>query len=172
MIREYNLPGEFPEDALEAARDQAEQFSESVHGRLDLTGETIITIDPIDARDFDDAVSVERLANGYWRLGVHIADVSHFVRRKSALDREAYERATSVYLPDRVIPMLPEIVSNNLASLQPDKVRYTKTALSSFRRKAFGLRSNYITPRFAASGGSRMRKSIRTWRIAKRGMAN
>jgi len=132
VIREFNLPGEFPEDVLEAARAQAEQFNESVHGRLDLTGDTIITIDPVDARDFDDAVSVERLENGYWRLGVHIADVSHFVRYKSALDREAYERATSVYLPDRVIPMLPEIVSNNLASLQPDKVRYTKTCFMEF----------------------------------------
>ena len=101
-------------------------------GRLDLTGETIITIDPVDARDFDDAVSLERLENGHWRLGVHIADVSHFVRRKSPLDREAHDRATSVYLPDRVIPMLPEIVSNNLASLQPDKVRYTKTAFIEF----------------------------------------
>ncbi len=132
VIREYNLPSEFPEDVLEAARGQAEQFNESAEGRLDLTGETIITIDPVDARDFDDAVSVERLENGYWRLGVHIADVSHFVRYKSALDREAYERATSVYLPDRVIPMLPEIVSNNLASLQPDKVRYTKTCFMEF----------------------------------------
>ncbi len=97
-----------------------------------MTGETIITIDPVDARDFDDAVSLELMANGHWRLGVHIADVSHFVRHKSPLDREAYERATSVYLPDRVIPMLPEIVSNNLASLQPDKVRYTKTAFIDF----------------------------------------
>jgi ribonuclease R len=132
VIHEFNLPGEFPEEVLEAARDQAEKFDESTHGRLDLTGETIITIDPVDARDFDDAVSVEKLENGYWRLGVHIADVSHFVKQKTALDREAYERATSVYLPDRVIPMLPEIVSNNLASLQPDKVRYTKTCFMEF----------------------------------------
>ncbi len=132
VIREYNLPGEFPEDVLEAAREQAEQFNESAHGRLDLTDETVITIDPVDARDFDDAISLERLENGYWRLGVHIADVSHFVRYKTALDREAYERATSVYLSDRVIPMLPEIVSNNLASLQPDKVRYTKTCFMEF----------------------------------------
>ena len=139
VIREYNLPGEFPDDVLESAREQAEQFNESVEGRVDLTGETIITIDPIDARDFDDAVSLERLSNGYWRLGVHIADVSHFVQRKSALDREAYERATSVYLPDRVIPMLPEIVSNNLASLQPDKVRYTKTCFMEFSHE--GIRT-------------------------------
>ena len=98
----------------------------------DLTGETTITIDPVDARDFDDAVSLTRLDNGHWRLGVHIADVSHFVRARSPLDREAHERATSVYLPDRVIPMLPEVISNNLASLQPDKVRYTISALMEF----------------------------------------
>jgi ribonuclease R len=132
VIREYNLPGAFAEDALEDARKQAEKFDESTHGRLDLTDETVITIDPVDARDFDDAISLERTAKGHWRLGVHIADVSHFVRAKTPLDREAFQRATSVYLPDRVIPMLPEIVSNNLASLQPDKVRYTKTAFIEF----------------------------------------
>ena len=103
-------------------------FDESIGGRTDFTGETIVTIDPVDARDFDDAISLERLDNGHWRLGVHIADVSHFVRPKTALDREALERATSVYLPDRVLPMLPETISNGLASLQPGKVRYTKSA--------------------------------------------
>ena len=132
IIHEYGLPQEFPEDVLEDARQQADAFDESIGNRLDLTGETIITIDPIDARDFDDAVSLTRLENGHWKLGVHIADVAHFVRARSALDREARERATSVYLPDRVIPMLPEVISNNLASLQPDKVRYTLSALMEF----------------------------------------
>jgi ribonuclease R len=132
IIREFGLPEEFPEDVLAEARDQADAFDETLDGRLDLTRETIITIDPIDARDFDDAVSLHRLENGHWKLGVHIADVAHFVRGKSALDREAKERGTSVYLPDRVIPMLPEIISNNLASLQPDKVRYTLSALMEF----------------------------------------
>ncbi len=128
IIREFNLPEAFAEDALEEARDQAHSFDETIRGhRVDLTGTTIITIDPIDARDFDDAISLARDDKGHWRLGVHIADVSHFVRAKTALDREAHSRATSVYLPDRVIPMLPEIISNNLASLQPDRVRYTKT---------------------------------------------
>jgi len=128
IIREHNLPGEFPEDVLEDARAQAEAFDESITGnRRDLTAETIITIDPADARDFDDAISLARLENGHWLLGVHIADVAHFVPRKTPLDREAHERATSVYLPDQVIPMLPEIISNNLASLQPDRVRYAKT---------------------------------------------
>lgn len=136
IIREFNLPGEFPEDVLEDARRQADAFDDThadfLQGRLDLTGETIITIDPVDARDFDDAISIQRLPNGHWRLGVHIADVAHFVQPGTPLDREAYDRATSVYLPDRVIPMLPEIISNGLASLQPDKVRFTKTCFIEF----------------------------------------
>ena len=133
IICEYALPQEFPEDVLESAREQAEKFDEeNLEGRLDLTDEVIITIDPVDARDFDDAISLTRIENGHWKLGVHIADVSHFVPRNSALDREARERATSVYLPDQVIPMLPEIISNNLASLQPDHVRFAKSVIIEF----------------------------------------
>ncbi len=133
IIYEFNLPGEFDEGSLENARKQAEKFDESIGPRRqDLTDETIITIDPATARDFDDAISLERIENGHWLLGVHIADVSHFVRPNSGLDREAKNRATSVYLPDQVIPMLPEIISNNLASLQPDKVRYAMTARIEF----------------------------------------
>ena len=133
IIREFGLPEEFPEEALEVSRRQATQFDESVgDSRRDFTATTVITIDPVDARDFDDAISLERLENGHWNLGVHIADVSYFVPEGTALDDEARERATSVYLPDRVIPMLPEIISNNLASLQPNRVRYTKTAVIEF----------------------------------------
>lgn len=133
IIREFSLPQEFAEEAMEAARGEAERFDESIPaGRVDLTAETVVTIDPVDARDFDDAISLKREPNGHWLLGVHIADVSHFVRSGSPLDREAHERSTSVYLPDRVIPMLPEIISNGLASLQPDRVRYTKTAFLEF----------------------------------------
>ncbi|MBL9125234.1 MAG: ribonuclease R [Planctomycetaceae bacterium] len=133
IIREFALPEEFAEDALEEARLEAEHFDEKIAGqRVDLTGETVITIDPIDARDFDDAISLERIEKNHWRLGVHIADVSHFVRPQTALDREAHNRATSTYLPDRVLPMLPEVISNSLASLQPDRVRYTKTAFLEF----------------------------------------
>lgn len=132
IIHEFGLPDAFDEEVLENARQEAEKFDESLDGRLDLTNETIITIDPVDARDFDDAISLELLKNGHWRLGVHIADVSHFVKPRTALDREARERATSVYLPDRVLPMLPEIISNNLASLQPNRVRYTKTVFIEF----------------------------------------
>jgi ribonuclease R len=128
IIREFNLPEDFAEDAVEESRHQADLFDESIpEGRTDLTKVVTITIDPVDARDFDDAVSLEINEKGHWVLGVHIADVSHFVRPDTALDREAYSRATSTYLPDRVIPMIPEIISNGLASLQPDKVRYTKS---------------------------------------------
>ncbi len=133
VIHQFNLPQEFPEAALADARQQADLFHEEIPAdRLDLTGETIVTIDPADARDFDDAISLTRLDNGHWRLGVHIADVAHFVPLKTGLDREAQNRATSVYLPDRVIPMLPEIISNALASLQPGKIRYTKSAYLEF----------------------------------------
>jgi ribonuclease R len=133
IIREFNLPEPFASDTLDEARAEADRFDETDLGdRLDLTEATIITIDPVDARDFDDAISLEQIERGHWRLGVHIADVSHFVRPHTALDREALARATSVYLPDRVIPMLPEIISNGLASLQPDRVRYTKTVFIEF----------------------------------------
>ncbi|MBE74568.1 MAG: ribonuclease R [Rhodopirellula sp.] len=131
IIHEFGLIEEFPESAMQEARRQAELFDpEKVpEGRRDLTADTVVTIDPVDARDFDDAISLELLASGNWSLSVHIADVSHFVEEGSPLDDEAYRRATSVYLPDRVIPMLPEIISNNLASLQPDKRRYARTAI-------------------------------------------
>ena len=133
VIHEFALPGPFPDAVSADARRQAELFTEAIEGdRRDLTERTIITIDPIDARDFDDAISLERIERGHWVLGVHIADVSYFVREGSALDQEALLRGTSVYLPDRVIPMLPEIVSNNLASLQPGRVRYARTCWMEF----------------------------------------
>ncbi|MGH7139193.1 MAG: ribonuclease R family protein, partial [Pirellulales bacterium] len=146
IIREYNLPEAFAEDALEAARQEADRFDETnLSGRFDLTAETIITIDPVDARDFDDAISLRREPNGHWTLGVHIADVSHFVRPGTPLDREAFQRGTSVYLPDRVVPMLPEIISNGLASLQPDRVRYTKTALLEFTAEGVPVGGEFHT---------------------------
>ena len=127
------MPGPFPESVLEDARRQADEFASSVPaGRQDLTDEIIVTIDPKDARDFDDAISLTRLEQGHWLLGVHIADVAHFVQKGSELDREALARGTSVYLPDQVIPMLPEIVSNNLASLQPDRLRLARTCWIEF----------------------------------------
>lgn len=126
VIHEFGLPGPFSEEVLHNAREQAAQFDPEVipANRRDLTLDTIITIDPVTARDFDDAISLTKNEKNHWELGVHIADVSHFVPRGSALDREALDRGNSVYLPDRVIPMLPEIISNNLASLQPHRNRY------------------------------------------------
>ncbi len=144
IIHEFGLPDEFPDEVLGAARAQAEAFREDdLQGRLDLTGETIVTVDPVDARDFDDAISLSRSENGNWHLGVHIADVAHFVRSGSVLDREAYQRGTSVYLPDRVLPMLPEVISNGLASLQQGKVRFTKSALMEFSPEGVPLHARF-----------------------------
>ncbi|MGA2035071.1 MAG: ribonuclease R family protein, partial [Thermoguttaceae bacterium] len=152
IIREFNLPEPFAADALEEARREAEKFDEAaLEGRKDLTGETILTIDPVDARDFDDAISLERLDNGNWWLGVHIADVSHFVRPATALDREAHNRGTSVYLPDRVLPMLPEIISNALASLQPGKTRYTKSVFMEFTPEGLRTHAEYHTAAIRSS---------------------
>ena len=128
IMKQYGLPDAFPDAVLDDARAQADAFDDDKvpAGRLDLTDLLTITIDPFDARDFDDAISLERDGE-FWRLWVHIADVAAFVRPGRPLDDEARKRATSVYLPDRVVPMIPEIISNALASLQPDKIRLTKT---------------------------------------------
>src|SRR5262245_4187982 len=131
VIRAFGLPDEFPPDVTAEAREQAGLFDENdINGRTDFTAETIVTIDPVDARDFDDAISLKRdEKTNHWLLGVHIADVSHFVPPGGSLDREARKRGTSVYLPQRVLPMFPEVISNGLASLQQDRVRYVKRAL-------------------------------------------
>src|SRR5204863_9119716 len=117
IIRKFHLPTEFPRDVLEQAKAIPKRIdSRQVEGRKDLRGEFIVTIDPDDARDFDDAIHVEKTVSG-WRLGVHIADVAAYVEPGSALDREARRRGNSVYLPDRVIPMLPERLSTGVCSL-------------------------------------------------------
>jgi ribonuclease R len=126
IIRKYNLPTEFPDAVLREAEGIPETADpQSFDEREDLRDKFIVTIDPDDARDFDDAINVEKLPNGEWELGVHIADVSAYVAPGSALDREALRRGNSVYLPDRVIPMLPERLSNGVCSLNPDVVRLT-----------------------------------------------
>ena len=133
IVRSLGIPDVFDDDTLIDARDQAKRFNdENVEGRLDLRDRLTVTIDPVSARDFDDAITLERDEKGYWTLGVHIADVSHFVRPGSALDHAARKRGTSVYLPDLVIPMLPEIISNSLASLQAGHTRYTVSAFIEF----------------------------------------
>src|SRR5205085_5674845 len=133
IIRKYHLPTEFPSAVLEEAHRIPETVAEEMfEGREDLRGKFIVTIDPDDARDFDDAIDVERIPGGGWRLGVHIADVAAYVEPGSALDREAYRRGNSVYLPDRVIPMLPERLSNGVCSLNPEVDRLTRSVFIQF----------------------------------------
>ncbi|MFD2370916.1 ribonuclease R [Brevibacillus sp. GCM10020057] len=128
IIRKFNLPEAFPEDVLAEAEAAPDSISEEeIKGRRDLRDRLMVTIDGADAKDLDDAVSLETLPNGNVRLGVHIADVSYYVKEKSALDNEAYRRGTSVYLVDRVIPMIPHRLSNGICSLNPKVDRLTVT---------------------------------------------
>jgi ribonuclease R len=130
VVRQLGLPEDFPSDVhSEVARVSLSVTEEQRRGRRDLTGLNMVTIDGADAKDLDDAVSIEQTASGLYRLGVHIADVGHYVREGTALDREAFERGTSVYLADGVIPMLPETLSNGICSLNPQVERL---ALSVF----------------------------------------
>jgi len=135
IIRKYNLPEKFPTVVSRQARTTDRYFSEAEQKRrVDFTKDIIYTIDPADARDHDDAISVEKTRNGY-RLGVYIADVSHFVRSDTVLDKEAFERGNSVYLPGRVIPMLPESLANNLCSLKPNRYRLVYAVLIDYDNK-------------------------------------
>jgi ribonuclease R len=133
VIRQFDLPDEFSQEALQEARQAAGRLNEAaLEGRRDLARETVITIDPADARDFDDAVSLADGGDGSQVLGVHIADVAFFVPPGSALDRDARERGTSVYLPTTVLPMLPEVLSNGVCSLQEGRLRLTKSVFIRF----------------------------------------
>lgn len=133
IIHQYHLPGEFSGDCLDQARQASAAFAAGrTAGREDLTGKTIVTIDPPDAKDFDDAISLERDAKGNWLLGVHIADVANFIPAGSPLDAEAVLRGNSIYLPGRTIPMLPEILSNGICSLQPQQRRFTKSVFITY----------------------------------------
>jgi ribonuclease R len=135
VLRHYGIPEEFPQPVLDSVRAYpADPGPEDWAGREDLRRRTILTIDGESARDFDDAVSIERLPNGLFRLGVHIADVAHYVREGTPLDNEAYRRGTSVYYPDRAIPMLPEALSNGLCSLRPKVPRLTMSAFLDIDR--------------------------------------
>ncbi|MEO7394500.1 MAG: RNB domain-containing ribonuclease, partial [Chitinophagaceae bacterium] len=128
---------QFPEEALEVAARISDIISnEEINKRKDVRDIFTITIDPADAKDFDDAISFRKLKNGNYEIGVHIADVSHYVEPDTALDKEAYQRATSVYLPDRVNPMLPEHISNFLCSLRPKEDKLTFSAIFQITPKA------------------------------------
>jgi ribonuclease R len=130
MLVENGFPLTFPDDVLEdAARYPEFMDVNEIAKRKDIRDVLTVTIDPVDAKDFDDALSFKELKGGWYEVGVHIADVSHYIEPGSALDKEAYRRATSVYLPDRVSPMLPERLSNELCSLRPHEDKYTFSAI-------------------------------------------
>ncbi len=145
VILAHGMEEEFPEQAIADARLALEAFdADKTDGREDITDVTIVTIDPPDARDFDDAISLVDNADGTCTLGVHIADVSHFVTEGTALDLEAARRATSVYFPRKVLPMLPEILSNGVCSLQEGQRRFCKSAFITYDQDA-----NVVSTRLA-----------------------
>ena len=137
ILAQYGLPYEFPKEVEDYANkiDTSIKASE-IKKRRDMRDALTFTIDPRDAKDFDDALSFEKMENGNYEIGIHIADVSHYVTPGNELDDEAFERATSVYLVDRVVPMLPEILSNNACSLRPDEEKYTFSAVFEMDQKA------------------------------------
>jgi ribonuclease R len=137
VIRRHGIPDRFPPEVRRAAQRAAGHLdSKAIAAREDLRGLLTLTIDPVDARDFDDAISIEPLAGGKTRLGVHIADVAHFVKPDGPLDREARLRGNSVYFPGFVVPMLPEVLSNGVCSLQPGEPRLTKSVFLTYDRQA------------------------------------
>uniref|UniRef100_UPI000248D6A6 ribonuclease R n=1 Tax=Paenibacillus elgii TaxID=189691 RepID=UPI000248D6A6 len=146
IIRKHRLPEAFPDEVMEEASAVPDTISEEdLKGRRDLRGKRIVTIDGEDAKDLDDAVNVERLPNGNYVLGVHIADVSYYVREGSTLDNEAYNRGCSVYLVDRVIPMLPHRLSNGICSLNPQVDRLTMSCEMEFNADANVVRHDIFT---------------------------
>jgi len=137
ILADYGFPLEFPKTVEAEANAIPEQITEQeLKGRRDFRAVTTFTIDPADAKDFDDAISFRKLENGRYEIGVHIADVSHYVRPETALDEEAFARGTSVYLVDRVIPMLPERLSNGLCSLRPREDKLCFSAVFEMDEKA------------------------------------
>lgn len=156
ILLEYDLPYEFPKEVEdEASLLPIEITKEEIAKRKDLRDVLTFTIDPKDAKDFDDALSFKILENGNYEIGIHIADVSHYLQPKTILDDEAYERATSVYLVDRVVPMLPEVLSNGVCSLRPEEEKLTFSAVFELNEKAqlinqwFGRTVTYSDKRFA-----------------------
>ena len=130
IIAEFGLPNKFPPQLIKSAEKISEKIdAKEIKGRKDFRKVTTLTIDPEDAKDFDDALSYEKLGSGLHEVGIHIADVTHYVQEETTLDKESFERATSVYLVDRTIPMLPERLSNQLCSLRPNEDKLTFSAV-------------------------------------------
>jgi ribonuclease R len=133
IIHQFKLPFEFSKNTLDETMDLQQPVSpDEIGARLDLRDELIITIDPDDAKDFDDAISLKKDKKGNWLLGVHIADVSYYINEDSSIDKEARKRGTSVYLPGTVIPMLPEVLSNGICSLKEGEERLTKSIFFTY----------------------------------------
>ncbi|AMC11298.1 ribonuclease R [Lutibacter profundi] len=156
ILLEYGLPYKFPENVEEeAAKIPLEITKNEIAKRRDMRKELTFTIDPKDAKDFDDALSFNILENGNYEIGIHIADVSHYVQENTILEEEAYNRATSVYLVDRVVPMLPETLSNGVCSLRPNEEKLTFSAVFEINEKAqilnqwFGRTVTYSDKRFS-----------------------
>jgi ribonuclease R len=156
ILVEYGLPYEFPAEIEEEAGNlPIEITKKEIAKRRDMRSDLTFTIDPKDAKDFDDALSFTKLENGNYEIGIHIADVSHYLQEKTKLDDEAYNRATSVYLVDRVVPMLPEMLSNGVCSLRPNEEKLTFSAVFEINEKAqvvnkwFGRTVTYSDQRFA-----------------------
>ena len=136
ILIETGFPLSFPEEVIkELALVKEDINTDEIKKRKDFRKTLTFTIDPVDAKDFDDAISIKKMRGGWYEIGVHIADVSHYVLPETALDKEAYKRATSVYLPDRVLPMLPEKISNELCSLRPHEDKLTFSAVFQMNAK-------------------------------------
>ena len=143
ILAEFGLPYKYPQAVEKAAEKISDQISkEEIAKREDFRGVTTFTIDPKDAKDFDDALSARLLENGHWEVGVHIADVTHYVKTESLIDREAFSRATSVYLVDRTIPMLPERLCNQLCSLRPNEEKLCFSAIFELNSHAEVVKSH------------------------------
>lgn len=143
ILAEFGLPYKYPQAVEKAAEKISDQISkEEIAKREDFRGITTFTIDPKDAKDFDDALSARLLENGHWEVGVHIADVTHYVKTESLIDREAFSRATSVYLVDRTIPMLPERLCNQLCSLRPNEEKLCFSAIFELNSHAEVVKSH------------------------------
>lgn len=148
VIRKHQLPEAFPAEVMEEADNAPDSITDeeiAEQGRRDLRGLNIVTIDGEDAKDLDDAVNVQRLENGHYKLGVHIADVGYYVREGSELDKEAYDRGCSVYLVDRVIPMLPHRLSNGICSLNPQVDRLTMSCEMEFNEQMKVVKHDIFT---------------------------